>query len=125
MRCVGGGGVFVQAEDGVRDLVRSRGLGDVYKRQVYSNRTGGAQPQFERRLWLPVSVVEPRHSARGPQPEGLGLPFSLPAVVVLSGRDLLVLRQPLPGPAQDRDKRRCPIPSPPSALLPSDVVRDR
>ena len=26
--------VFVQAEDGIRDLVRSRGLGDVYKRQV-------------------------------------------------------------------------------------------
>ena len=32
-RCV----VFVfQAEDGIRDLVRSRGLGDVYKRQVKS-----------------------------------------------------------------------------------------
>ena len=25
---------FVQAEDGIRDLVRSRGLGDVYKRQI-------------------------------------------------------------------------------------------
>ena len=36
----GGGGVvvffffFFQAEDGIRDLVRSRGLGDVYKRQL-------------------------------------------------------------------------------------------
>ena len=34
----GGGGVvfffFFQAEDGIRDLVRSRGLGDVYKRQI-------------------------------------------------------------------------------------------
>ena len=29
---------FFQAEDGIRDLVRSRGLGDVYKRQ------GKAQP---------------------------------------------------------------------------------
>ena len=29
---------FFQAEDGIRDLVRSRGLGDVYKRQdVYTN----------------------------------------------------------------------------------------
>ena len=31
---------FFQAEDGIRDLVRSRGLGDVYKRQrdgVFSN----------------------------------------------------------------------------------------
>ena len=31
---------FFQAEDGIRDLVRSRGLGDVYKRQVYE---GGNQ----------------------------------------------------------------------------------
>ena len=27
--------LFFQAEDGIRDLVRSRGLGDVYKRQGY------------------------------------------------------------------------------------------
>ena len=27
--------IFFQAEDGIRDLVRSRGLGDVYKRQMY------------------------------------------------------------------------------------------
>ena len=27
---------FFQAEDGIRDLVRSRGLGDVYKRQGIS-----------------------------------------------------------------------------------------
>ena len=27
---------FFQAEDGIRDLVRSRGLGDVYKRQPLS-----------------------------------------------------------------------------------------
>ena len=26
---------FFQAEDGIRDLVRSRGLGDVYKRQPH------------------------------------------------------------------------------------------
>ena len=30
---------FFQAEDGIRDLVRSRGLGDVYKRQG-SGRSG-------------------------------------------------------------------------------------
>ena len=28
---------FFQAEDGIRDLVRSRGLGDVYKRQEGNN----------------------------------------------------------------------------------------
>ena len=27
---------FFQAEDGIRDLVRSRGLGDVYKRQRFA-----------------------------------------------------------------------------------------
>ena len=37
---------FFQAEDGIRDLVRSRGLGDVYKRQaaympVYAKEAGG------------------------------------------------------------------------------------
>ena len=32
---VGGSVFFFQAEDGIRDLVRSRGLGDVYKRQEY------------------------------------------------------------------------------------------
>ena len=26
---------FFQAEDGIRDVERSRGLGDVYKRQVF------------------------------------------------------------------------------------------
>ena len=32
---------FFQAEDGIRDLVRSRGLGDVYKRQVHRLRERG------------------------------------------------------------------------------------
>ena len=35
--------VFFQAEDGIRDLVRSRGLGDVYKRQAFPGEDGGAQ----------------------------------------------------------------------------------
>ena len=36
---------FFQAEDGIRDLVRSRGLGDVYKRQVLKSaaRVRGAE----------------------------------------------------------------------------------
>ena len=34
--CVFGLFFFFQAEDGIRDLVRSRGLGDVYKRQAVS-----------------------------------------------------------------------------------------
>ena len=31
---------FFQAEDGIRDLVRSRGLGDVYKRQAVGGSAG-------------------------------------------------------------------------------------
>ena len=31
---------FFQAEDGIRDLVRSRGLGDVYKRQAQHHDVG-------------------------------------------------------------------------------------
>ena len=33
---------FFQAEDGIRDLVRSRGLGDVYKRQDHIHAACGA-----------------------------------------------------------------------------------
>ena len=33
-------GFFLQAEDGIRDLVRSRGLGDVYKRQAHLSTAG-------------------------------------------------------------------------------------
>ena len=35
---------FFQAEDGIRDLVRSRGLGDVYKRQPRPDRPDQGQP---------------------------------------------------------------------------------
>ena len=36
---------FFQAEDGIRDLVRSRGLGDVYKRQQLGYDTTEEQEQ--------------------------------------------------------------------------------
>ena len=49
-RCLGC--FFFQAEDGIRDLVRSRGLGDVYKRQV---------PVVA--VSLEVKFPEPSHSA--------------------------------------------------------------
>ena len=39
---------FCQAEDGIRDLVRSRGLGDVYKRQGLDG--AGADAEFRRQL---------------------------------------------------------------------------
>ena len=47
---------FFQAEDGIRDLVRSRGLGDVYKRQVRDRRAvelRGRRPGVQDRTRLP------------------------------------------------------------------------
>ena len=46
---------FFQAEDGIRDLVRSRGLGDVYKRQVI------VHPGFNGRVGLVLAVVHGAH----------------------------------------------------------------
>ena len=51
-----------QAEDGIRDLVRSRGLGDVYKRQVRQHEVHPGQPvatviHLDGRL-QPLRVVE-------------------------------------------------------------------
>eukprot|EP00657_Telonema_sp_P-1_P008788 TRINITY_DN30806_c0_g1_i1.p1 TRINITY_DN30806_c0_g1~~TRINITY_DN30806_c0_g1_i1.p1 ORF type:complete len:113 (-),score=40.30 TRINITY_DN30806_c0_g1_i1:134-472(-) len=40
---------FFQAEDGIRDLVRSRGLGDVYKRQNMA-RSSGARSDHPRSM---------------------------------------------------------------------------
>ena len=43
---------FFQAEDGIRDLVRSRGLGDVYKRQSITSVPFPKSPKF-----TPVSTI--------------------------------------------------------------------
>ena len=47
---------FFQAEDGIRDLVRSRGLGDVYKRQLYASSASIVE------VW-PSCIVEPKDAA--------------------------------------------------------------
>ena len=41
---------FCQAEDGIRDLVRSRGLGDVYKRQPFDSAEARPVP-YASPLW--------------------------------------------------------------------------
>ena len=57
---------FFQAEDGIRDLVRSRGLGDVYKRQAQGPvaqgefTSGGALPACRDGVLVAVSMVTPR-----------------------------------------------------------------
>ena len=53
---VGYGGFFFQAEDGIRDLVRSRGLGDVYKRQGLRGLAGIPE---SRELVPGVRVIRP------------------------------------------------------------------
>ena len=42
---------FFQAEDGIRDLVRSRGLGDVYKRQTLRGRVTPVEQTLPREFW--------------------------------------------------------------------------
>ena len=46
---------FFQAEDGIRDLVRSRGLGDVYKRQQQMNKK---EVRKEMQLGSEILVLE-------------------------------------------------------------------
>ena len=48
---------FLQAEDGIRDLVRSRGLGDVYKRQVVPAIVKAAA-QFYAKLGVPEANIK-------------------------------------------------------------------
>ena len=64
--------VFFQAEDGIRDLVRSRGLGDVYKRQVLSLEF--CCPQKSQYDYLP-SIVLVHFSI--PAPEHMQVPVEL------------------------------------------------
>ena len=56
---------FFQAEDGIRDLVRSRGLGDVYKRQ--RTPVAGAAPVRTR-------FAGSGHRSRNPQSAGFNAP---------------------------------------------------
>ena len=49
---------FFQAEDGIRDLVRSRGLGDVYKRQTFTG-TSNWRPDAPRARWVLLDSTKP------------------------------------------------------------------
>ena len=56
---------FFQAEDGIRDLVRSRGLGDVYKRQLRYRGVRGSRLQPQRQSGQRRAKSISRHVARG------------------------------------------------------------
>ena len=45
---------FFQAEDGIRDLVRSRGLGDVYKRQAGCLARHAAKDRLMNQRFIPA-----------------------------------------------------------------------
>ena len=56
---------FFQAEDGIRDLRMSRGLGDVYKRQtlylgnLYAKRDWGHARDYVEAMWLMLQQKKP------------------------------------------------------------------
>ena len=54
--------VFFQAEDGIRDLVRSRGLGDVYKRQHFGLSEAGVQTIRRAHAVQPVTALQSEYS---------------------------------------------------------------
>ena len=53
---------FFQAEDGIRDLVRSRGLGDVYKRQQQVDKLRDAPFLVFRQMVVdvPAEIILPK-----------------------------------------------------------------
>ena len=51
---------FFQAEDGIRDLVRSRGLGDVYKRQAIADGQDKLHCHVQRALGQLMAKMVPR-----------------------------------------------------------------
>ena len=68
--------LFFQEEDGIRDLVRSRGLGDVYKRQAGAfiqncNLDTAIGPRIKFKMYLPIlraelkSVIQQMHDRMG------------------------------------------------------------
>ena len=50
---------FFQAEDGIRDLVRSRGLGDVYKRQYHDKAVGTMARDARGKLAITTVTLRP------------------------------------------------------------------
>ena len=56
---------FFQAEDGIRDLVRSRGLGDVYKRQMLANNGPGWKTKLSVARWKTLTPTRSVGSRSG------------------------------------------------------------
>ena len=52
---------FFQAEDGIRDLVRSRGLGDVYKRQPDADTHGRGIGKIDQAVFVERAAIIDAH----------------------------------------------------------------
>ena len=78
---------FFQAEDGIRDLVRSRGLGDVYKRQRLGAALAGRGSAGAGRAGAGVDSP----SAGSPAAAAVGTAFRSGACAVGCAQLLLVL----------------------------------
>ena len=59
---------FFQAEDGIRDLVRSRGLGDVYKRQNGLSEGPNVLRKNVTSSWIAASLVTTSPANTSPCP---------------------------------------------------------
>ena len=81
---------FFQAEDGIRDLVRSRGLGDVYKRQAQGP---GDVTRSEDGTAVGVEGLSGGHDAVGARHDADLLPCLTGQVV----KGCLLVREPLYG----------------------------
>ena len=66
--------VFFQAEDGIRDVERSRGLGDVYKRQLRKRR--------RRRMYMYIPVLSSSTTLIGVETLGEELTTTAPFLVL-------------------------------------------
>ena len=77
---------FFQAEDGIRDLVRSRGLGDVYKRQVLAHDRRG--DRLAALQVLQVHLADPLRIGRARRRRKAVLRVAGDDAVVAAGRAL-------------------------------------
>ena len=80
---------FFQAEDGIRDLVRSRGLGDVYKRQMLSHGVNAVG------LFFIADILIVRYGNREMKDMGgiahVSSPFAITFTIILLGSVALPL----------------------------------
>ena len=122
-----GGVFFLQSEDGIRELVRSRGLGDVYKRQGLAramNTAGKEEDALGRRRLTGVNMsddadvpdpIEADHARAGALGYGVGAAHrrvfvSLVGAALRRNGVILVKRFPVNATTSGSARRPCWLP---------------